>query len=543
MELSSAFRIFPFLNYFMRILILLSSFCLADMATFVQNHSSSEDINLNSFLEAKPQQHDAIYTGAIQILESINTSPSCNRMAASKLVTSCQSLGDKSSDSPDSETYVILERVRSLYAARLAICELEGAGAFVPRPCIPVTVSAPPKKRIFGISSRSKPPLNPVDQESAVLLEGCLKTLESRPQWWTSYSNNRQNAVVICQAARIEGEKEELLELYRSIVESSSKLSDGLYDALRAATAQSSQYRAFMDTTEAMQVRLRHEMRETESHFKSFLASIFEGIEASAYSAMSALTSAIENFQTQALTFEKDIQNISREAGGLQYIIRAIHKEVLAQHDEISTARRGDAQAHKDLASAIHSELETILQNEMAKISHGLGTFDASLEWLAARLEIVLQQELSISERLRDFESSLEKSRLKSDDLQKAQARQFNTTKAQLKLQDSLHMRLQISHALLDQTTAAVANLQSMIDEAAAQYKGIPGLVGLPWQYSTWIACGMFFIYSMMQCPTLTVSLLALGTVHKIGLNESPYCGEELNNEALPSHVPRRSYA
>ena len=235
----------------------------------------------------------------------MKTSPSCNRMAASKLVMSCQALRDKSSDSPDSEIYVTLERARSLYAARLAICELDGAGASVPRPCISVTVPAPSKKRIFGISSRSKPPPSPMDQESAALLEGCLKTLESRPQWWTSYSNNRQNAVVICQAARIEGEKDELLELYRSIVESSSKLNDGLHDALRAATAQSSQYRAFMDTTEAMQVRLHHEMRETESHFKRFLANIFEEIEASAYSAIIALTSAIENFQTRALTFEK----------------------------------------------------------------------------------------------------------------------------------------------------------------------------------------------------------------------------------------------
>ncbi|PKY03037.1 putative nuclear membrane fusion protein Kar5 [Aspergillus campestris IBT 28561] len=511
MKLSSAFRIPHSSICSMRTLILLSCYCTTGMATTVSKDSSSEGINLVTFLEGKPQQHDAIYTGAIQILESMKTSPSCNRMAASKLVMSCQSLGDKSGDTPDSETYVTLERVRSLYAARLAICELDGAGASVPRPCIPITVSAPPKKRIFGISARSKPPLSPVDQESAALLEGCLKTLESRPQWWTSYSNNRQNAVVICQAARIEGEKEELLELYRSIVESSSKLNDGLQDALRAATAQSSQYRAFMDTTEAMQVRLRHEMRETESHFKSFLASIFQGIEASTHSAVIALTSAIENFQTGALTVEKGIQNISREADGLQYIIRAIHDEVLARHEEMTMARRREAQAHNDLATTIHGELETILQNEVVKISHGLGTFDASLQWLAARLENVLQQELSISERLRSFETSLEQSRLKAEDLQKAQVRQFNTTKAQLKLQDSLHMQLQVSHALLGQTAAAAANLQAMIDEAAAQYKGFPGLVGLPWQYSTWMACGMLFIFVMMQCPAFTVALLALG--------------------------------
>ncbi|PLB39627.1 putative nuclear membrane fusion protein Kar5 [Aspergillus candidus] len=512
MKLSTAFRIPLSYICFARTLILMACYCTTGMATTVSKDSPSEGINLVTFLEGKPQQHDAIYTGAIQILESMKTSPSCNRMAASELVMSCQSLGDKSGDTPDSGTYVTLERVRSFYAARLAICELNGAGASVPRLCIPVTVSGPPGKRMFSIPSRSKPPLSPVDKESAALLEGCLKTLESRPQWWTSYSNNRQNAVVICQAARIEGEKEELLELYRSIVESSSKLNDGLQDALRAATAQSSQYRTFMDVTEAMQMRMHHEMRETESHFKSFLAKIFQGIEVSAQSAIIALTSALENFQTGALTFEKNVQNISREADGLQYIIRAIHDEVLARHDELETARRQDAQSHKDIVTAIHSELESILQNEVVKISHGLGAFDASLEWLAAKLENVMQQELSISERLRNFETSLEESRLRAEDLQTMQVRQFNTTKAQLKLQDSLHMQLQISYALLGQTAAAAANLQAMIDEAAARYKGFSGLAGLPWQYSTWIACGMFFIYAIIQCPTFTVALLALGT-------------------------------
>lgn len=35
----------------------------------------------------------------------------------------------------------------------------------------------------------------------------CLQSLESRPQWWTSYSNSRQNAAIMCQAARADIEK------------------------------------------------------------------------------------------------------------------------------------------------------------------------------------------------------------------------------------------------------------------------------------------------------------------------------------------------
>ena len=91
-------------------------------------------------------------------------------------------------------------------------------------------------------------------------MEQCLKALESRPQWWTSYSNNRQNAMVICQAARIETEKEELLNLHQSIVQSSVKLDDGLREALNNAAAQSARNEAFVQAVQALQDKLIKDM-------------------------------------------------------------------------------------------------------------------------------------------------------------------------------------------------------------------------------------------------------------------------------------------
>ena len=270
----------------------------------LSTHNLSQELDLVSFLNSRPQHHDAIFAEAVQLLESMKSSPSCNRIAATRLVTSCQSIGGKAA-SPGSEDYVTLEHTRSLYAARLAICELNGAGASIPAPCFPVAVLPPQKKGLFGSAAKYKPQGNVEDAIPQQLLESCLKSLESRPQWWTSYSNSRQNAVVICQASRIENEKEELLGLHRSIVDVTLKVNYGLEEALRMAAARSAEQQAFQHAVDAMRNRLAHELEETESHFKRVVKSIAHEIESSVDSAVTGITSVLERVHTEATDLEK----------------------------------------------------------------------------------------------------------------------------------------------------------------------------------------------------------------------------------------------
>lgn len=265
---------------------------------------SSEEIDLVSFLNSKSQQHDAIFNEALQLLESMRSSPSCNRIAATRLVTSCQSIGGKA-DGIETDTNVALDHVKSLYAARLAICELNGAGASVPPPCLPVTVSPPQKKGLFGFSTKVKTQISMADSMPTGLLESCLKSLESRPQWWTSYSNSRQNAVVICQAARIEIEKEELLELHRSTVENTAKLNHGLQEALRNAAAESMRHEAFLREIDDMRAKLNHELGETESYIRRTVANLLHDIESAAHSVVTSATSVLGRVQTEATSLEK----------------------------------------------------------------------------------------------------------------------------------------------------------------------------------------------------------------------------------------------
>ena len=122
----------------------------------------------------------------------MQSAPSCNRRATSSLLASCQSI-----EGPSSSAEIKLDDLRSAYATMLAICELRSAGAPLPPDCGSFSMVLD--------SDQSKA----YDNHDKRNLNLCLKSLESRPQWWTSYSNNKQNAAVICQAARIDIEKGE----------------------------------------------------------------------------------------------------------------------------------------------------------------------------------------------------------------------------------------------------------------------------------------------------------------------------------------------
>ena len=174
-------------------------------------HRSELKTDLTSFVRPSTIEQSEIYTEALSLLASIQSAPSCNQLATSTLLTGCQSIDGSA---PNTEASV--EQARSTYAAQLAMCEIMSAGSAVPQQC---RLLEPPKARASHRGPRGT--ANAVTDEdtsekSEVVsrqLSQCLKALESRPQWWTSYSNSRQNAVIMCKAAREYIAKGELVKL------------------------------------------------------------------------------------------------------------------------------------------------------------------------------------------------------------------------------------------------------------------------------------------------------------------------------------------
>jgi len=288
----------------------------------------------------------------------MKSSPSCNRVAATRLVESCQSVGGKHTDDAQADEHETLDRIRSMYAARLAICELDGAGASVPAPCLPITVS-PPATPKFRFSFVKKPQV--LDTGSDLLpkevIGNCLKALESRPQWWTSYSNNRQNAIVICQATRIEMEREELLDLHRAIVETSSKLHQGLEEALYNSALETSQHHTFLEEVRELQLRLAEEIEGSASVTQSAFHTLFRQIQASLDGISTSVTSVMDQLHGEAGTLEKvELLIFSSEfrwKASLQFTGNQTHCGVRPFHTRNTTGNAGPCNFTKPGVSSL----------------------------------------------------------------------------------------------------------------------------------------------------------------------------------------------
>jgi hypothetical protein len=162
--------------------------------------------DLSSLLYNAPVQQQELFSQALRIIHSLESTPTCNRLAALTLINSCQSL-EHSPNDKELGSEPLLENVKSEYAARLAVCELTGAKGTVPPQCniLSPSTRACAKRGLKSLFIRSEsdsrgelcyPEVNPSQ------VYHCLRALETKPQWWTSYSNARQNAVVMCQASR-----------------------------------------------------------------------------------------------------------------------------------------------------------------------------------------------------------------------------------------------------------------------------------------------------------------------------------------------------
>lgn len=167
--------------------------------------------HLASVVEQQGLLHQPeVFHHAIRIINNLESAPSCHRLAAKDLLHTCQSI----EVSDDSQPQATLDAIKSIYAARLAICELTGAEAAVPPTCLNLTPQRPQKYGVACVFSKAgcgkksrDPAASSFSEVSQRELRTCLSALESRPQWWTSYSNARQNAVFMCNAARTEAER------------------------------------------------------------------------------------------------------------------------------------------------------------------------------------------------------------------------------------------------------------------------------------------------------------------------------------------------
>ena len=168
--------------------------------------------DLTNLLVSSPSYSAPDFADALRILESLKAAPGCNQAALRKLIHSCK-------DASLKERQIVpetLEQAKTSYAINAALCETAEGGGEIPEQCR--AVSARLYQHDHGNLARRVH--DPQDNQN------CLATFQENHVYWVSYSNNRQQASVICQAARHGIDRDEALEVFAATVDVSRELNE-----------------------------------------------------------------------------------------------------------------------------------------------------------------------------------------------------------------------------------------------------------------------------------------------------------------------------
>ncbi|KAF2149553.1 hypothetical protein K461DRAFT_48432 [Myriangium duriaei CBS 260.36] len=183
----------------------------------------------------KLNNHDSVTKVAVKnVLDVVNLVqdlPPCNKIATSLLMHTCVS-------SPGSNANA-MESLSTVYGTRLAVCELYNAGADIPAAC---TKFVPSQDMLGKLTAKgfirngglTDPQFSyhAYDANTAAASQKCTKALYNKPQTWTSFSNSRQNSLAICQAMRVEIDKDELVSILAEVKRQSDEFSQTSHSSL-----------------------------------------------------------------------------------------------------------------------------------------------------------------------------------------------------------------------------------------------------------------------------------------------------------------------
>lgn len=273
--------------------------------------------DLVSLLHIDPAEQSDIFSEAIQLLDSMQSAPSCNQRAVASLITSCQVLSTGENDKRVASG-VDLDHIKSLYAARLAVCEVMGAGAMIPGQCSSILTSRTNEKPLYNSGHKETHSSQEEGLISSGQLEPCLRSLESKPQWWTSYSNSRQNAAVMCQAARFDVERDELLNNHRSLTEITFGLKQALNHSLENAITQNRQQKVFLETVNDMRLKLLHDIQENNDAARDQFSTLVTDTKSMFQDAQGDLRGFLGNALSDVATLSK-VRYLDYEFYGLYF--------------------------------------------------------------------------------------------------------------------------------------------------------------------------------------------------------------------------------
>ena len=303
---------------------------------------------------------------ALETVQKLETLPSCNRMATAALLDSCQSIDASAQTKEDHGPDTFVEATKTVYAARLAICELSDAKVVPPKQCakfVPTKRTA--KKTWRGIFDKSGPtePMAHYEQYEDVTerdSDVCVSALYTEPQAWTSFSNARQNAVVLCQAVRTDVEKQEQIELFRKLTLVTQDVASATSSTAQEAEEARSGLRELRFNIQRFQMDFHDGQKEQQAEIARRWDDLYERLQDSADS----LSSKAQDINT-ALHEAADALNVHEQRVG------AAFNTVDQQFAEIATKQQVQANSlaeHNGQLQASVEYIHALIQESITKV-------------------------------------------------------------------------------------------------------------------------------------------------------------------------------
>ncbi|KAI9827907.1 MAG: hypothetical protein M1826_006213 [Phylliscum demangeonii] len=283
----------------------------------------------------------------------------------------------------------------------------------------------------------------------------CLGVLEKKPQWWTSYSNARQNAMVICQAVRSEIEKDELIDLHASMTEVISNLSMSLSYALDQSTVYLRDQKSFADTVHILQSEVRDEMSKISEDSRRTTVKLADNLESTLQRVHAQMSSTAHEVEAQ---YDNLKDHIRRSGNSMQEDVSRILHELFRASSELVSKQTQEMELNHEVAAQIGSSLRLIREQGMQGMAIGLNGLERQLE-VSMRNVANLNGIYNVMHQvgaLMELGKSL-----------------TVLSEAQAVLHKSFKEHMLLAAQFIEQVSTSTLNLQAVVDDATAKVKDL----------------------------------------------------------------------
>lgn len=316
-------------------------------ATMSHYHSppagAAPTVNVDALFQYTTSRNHKVITQAVDFVVSMQNAPTCTRMAASHLMNECKLL-EHAPDFAKLRPEAYLDNVKTEYAAKLAVCELLSAQPSNPMPPPNCEILVPTSKACGKGGSwwYSRPDTSLTDKQCYPEIKEyqyvqCLKTLQSSPQYWTSFSNARQNAVVMCQASRDAIERENHLETFKNLTQVMSSVSSAMQRSTEEYESVVKDQKAFADEVREAQARFKEDVQAVNQKALATVGTLDNKFHSFMDTSMSELIAALAD-------------NQSNEIARIRQEMQAFSGDLMAESSQFAKFYNSQLQAHHEQA-------------------------------------------------------------------------------------------------------------------------------------------------------------------------------------------------